>query len=216
MEIKKIIIAQKEILLIYIMFTVGIIGHLSSTTKELMLMLTPFTLLFLGALVLYQTIKASESKFILWIIIIYLFTFLVEVIGVKTALVFGNYNYGKTLGFKMFDVPLIIGLNWTLVILGSLVFVKTFSKNIFISSLLASLIAVIFDFIMEPVAIMYDYWNWTENIIPLQNYLAWFALAFIASTIFNLLKVRGNSKISIHYVIAQFVFFIVINFCGIN
>lgn len=214
MEIKKIIITHKEILFIYIMFTVGIIGHLSSTTEKLMVVLTPFTLLFLGILVLYLTNKTTESNFISWIIITYLFTFLVEVIGVKTGFVFGEYIYGKSLGLKLFDVPLIIGLNWSLVILGSLAFVKTFSNNIFISSLLASLIAVIFDFVMEPVAIKYDYWTWKDNIIPLQNYLAWFVLAFIASAIFNLLKIKINSKISVHYVIAQFVFFIIINVFG--
>lgn len=214
MEIKKIIITHKEILFIYIMFTVGIIGHLSSTTEDLMVLLTPFTLLFLGILVLYLTNKTTESNFISWIIITYLFTFLVEVIGVKTGFVFGEYIYGKSLGLKLFDVPLIIGLNWSLVILGSLAFVKTFSNNIFISSLLASLIAVIFDFVMEPVAIKYDYWTWKDNIIPLQNYLAWFVLAFIASAIFNLLKIKINSKISIHYVIAQIVFFIIINIFG--
>lgn len=214
MEIKKIIITHKEILFIYIMFTVGIIGHLSSTTEDLMVLLTPFTLLFLGILVLYLTNKTTESNFISWIIITYLFTFLVEVIGVKTGFVFGEYIYGKSLGLKLFDVPLIIGLNWSLVILGSLAFVKTFSNNIFITSLLTSVIALIFDFVMEPVAIKYDYWTWKDNIIPLQNYLAWFVLAFIASAIFNLLKIKINSKISVHYVIAQFVFFIIINVFG--
>lgn len=214
MEIKKIIITHKEILFIYIMFTVGIIGHLSSTTEDLMVLLTPFTLLFLGILVLYLTNKTTESNFISWIIITYLFTFLVEVIGVKTGFVFGEYIYGKSLGLKLFDVPLIIGLNWSLVILGSLAFVKTFSNNIFITSLLTSVIALIFDFVMEPVAIKYDYWTWKDNIIPLQNYLAWFVLAYIVSAIFNLLKIKINSKISVHYVIAQFVFFIIINVFG--
>lgn len=214
MEIKKIIITHKEILFIYIMFTVGIIGHLSSTTEDLMVLLTPFTLLFLGILVLYLTNKTTESNFISWIIITYLFTFLVEVIGVKTGFVFGEYIYGKSLGLKLFDVPLIIGLNWSLVILGSLAFVKTFSNNIFITSLLTSVIALIFDFVMEPVAIRYDYWTWKDNIIPLQNYVAWFVLAFISSAIFDLLKIKINSKISIHYVIAQIVFFIIINIFG--
>lgn len=214
MEIKKTIIVHKEILLIYIMFTVGIIGHLSSATEGLMLMLTPITLLFLGTLVIYVSNKTSESNFIMWIISTYLFTFMIEVIGVKTGIVFGEYSYGKTLGLKMFDVPLIIGLNWTLVILGSIVFVKLFIDNIFISSFLASLIAVFFDFVMEPVAVKLDYWSWTYNIIPLQNYLAWFILAFISSAIFNLLKVKIGSKLPITYVIAQLVFFITLNFLG--
>lgn len=214
MEIKEIMIKYKEILLIYIMFIVGITGHLLSQTKELMLTLTPFTLLFLGTIVLYQTYKSSESNFTLWILITYLFTFFTEVIGVKTGLIFGDYNYGQSLGFKLFDVPLIIGLNWTLIILGSIIFVKTFSENFLVSSIAASLIAVIFDFVMEPVAIKLDYWSWSENIIPLQNYLAWFVLAFISSLIYNYLKVKINSKISIHYVLAQFVFFTIINFLG--
>lgn len=214
MEIKKIIVKYKESFLIFLMFFGGLTGHLFPMTKTFMLILTPYTLLFLGVLVLYHTNKTAESNFLLWITITYLFTFLIEVIGVKTGLVFGDYVYGKSLGFKVLDVPLIIGLNWTLVILGSIVFVKLFINDIFISSFLASLIAVIFDFVMEPVAVKLDYWSWTYNIIPLQNYLAWFILAFISSAIFNLLKIKIGSKLPVTYVIAQLVFFITLNFPG--
>lgn len=214
MEIKKVIIQKKEIVFVYMMFLVGILGHLFQPVKYIMLMLTPFTLLLLGALVLFVTHRTSDSRFTLWIIITYMFTFLIEVIGVKTGLIFGEYYYGETLGFKFFDVPLIIGLNWALVILGSLAFIKSYVENIFFSSLLVGLICVLFDFTMEPVAIKLDYWNWINNIIPLQNYLAWFILALTTSVIFNIQHVQINSKISIHYLIAQFLFFITLNLFG--
>ena len=40
--------------------------------------------------------------------------FIFEIIGVKTGLIFGHYKYCNGLGTKVFDVPLIISLNWAL------------------------------------------------------------------------------------------------------
>ena len=42
---------------------------------------------------------------------------LTEAIGVNTGLLFGTYEYGANLGFKIFGVPLIIGVNWTVLII---------------------------------------------------------------------------------------------------
>jgi putative membrane protein len=40
--------------------------------------------------------------------------FFIEAIGVNTGLIFGNYVYKTTLGWKFLETPLIIGVNWIL------------------------------------------------------------------------------------------------------
>ncbi|HEX9252724.1 MAG TPA: carotenoid biosynthesis protein, partial [Ignavibacteriaceae bacterium] len=120
MEAKKIIVSNKEIVFLYIIFFVGIIGHLYDPLQNLMLLLTPATLLLTGVVVLLYSYKTSKNKFLLWVVLTYVITFLLEVKGVKTGLIFGEYKYGSTLGIKLFDVPLIIGFNWVFVILGSI------------------------------------------------------------------------------------------------
>jgi putative membrane protein len=54
-----------------------------------------------------------------------------EVVGVKTGLIFGEYKYGSTLGIKLFEVPLIIGFNWVFVILGSISISRLITKMFF-------------------------------------------------------------------------------------
>lgn len=210
MEAKKIIISNKEIAFLYIIFFVGIVGHLYGPLRNLMLLLTPATLLLTGLIVLFYSYKSSTNNFLLWAAFTYIITFLFEVIGVKTGMIFGEYNYGSTLGIKLFDVPLIIGFNWVFVILGSIAISRLMTDNIFLSSIISAFIAFIFDLILEPIAIKLDYWSWSEGIIPIQNYLAWFVIAFIASVFFLKLNLKLRSDISIHYFFIQLVFFIIL------
>ena len=208
MEAKKFITSYKEIIFLYIIFFVGIIGHLYAPLQHLMLLLTPGTLLLTGLVVLFYSYKSSTDKFLLWALITYIITFILEVIGVKTGLIFGEYLYGSTLGVKLFEVPLIIGFNWVLVILGSISISRLFTSGILLSALISAFIAFVFDLILEPIAIKLDYWTWSEGIIPVQNYAAWFTIALISSLGFSLFKVNVKSNISLHYLAVQFLFFI--------
>jgi bisanhydrobacterioruberin hydratase len=202
---------NKEVLFLVIMYFVGIVGHLIPPTRNLMITLTPFTLLLTGGVVTYKSFFAADKKFLFWGITTYLITFLLEVIGVKTGLVFGGYNYGPALGFKFLEVPLIIGFNWVLVILGAISISKSYTKNIILISISAAILSVMFDYFLEPVAINLGYWQWDQISVPLQNYLAWFVIAFIFSIV--LLKIKPDFKqgVSKEYFLIQFTFFIILN-----
>ena len=121
--------------------------------------------------------------------------FIVEVIGVNTALLFGEYTYGNVLGIQVKNVPLIIGVNWFIVmyccgITTYTLFKKALSKLAIetktptqslkaISVIIdGATIAVFLDWIMEPVAIKLGYWHWKTDVIPFYNYLCWFVFAF--------------------------------------
>lgn len=193
---------------LYIIFAVGIAGHIIPATRNLMLMLTPLTLFITTTVVIISLSKEKNTKLFYWLIIFYVITFLIEVAGVKTGLIFGEYVYGDTLGLKIFDVPLIIGINWVLVILGAIGAAKVLTKNDKVISLLAGAIAVAFDFVLEPVAIKYNYWNWENVSVPFQNYAAWFIISFFAAFIFLRLKINFETNIPQHYLFIQAVFFI--------
>jgi putative membrane protein len=193
---------------IYIIFAVGIFGHLYSPLRALMLTLTPATLLITGAVVFFEAFTDKKSNLLYWGILTYILTFTLEAIGVNTGFIFGNYKYGEILGLSIFSVPVIIGFNWVMVILGAVSIAKIFFDNIALNSFSAALLAVIFDFILEPIAIRLNYWNWENNVIPAQNYIAWFVIAFISSLIFYKLKVKIKSSIFIHYFFVQLIFFI--------
>lgn len=193
------------------MYGVGVLGHSLQYSRELMLTLTPFTLLFTGGLVIYVLTK-DNYEIRKWLAITYLITFSVEVMGVKTGYIFGNYHYGNVLGPKIFETPVIIGFNWILVILGALVITKKFiNRSPAFLIIFAPLLAVTFDFVLEPVAVKLNYWNWDGGVIPFQNYLAWYIIAFIFSAYFVLLKIEIKSKLTANYFLIQFVFFIILN-----
>lgn len=211
MERKNSIKIKAVSILIIILYVVGIVGHTIPQLRNLMLLLTPYTLLVSGVIVSAASISNKDVKLILWMITAYAFTFTMEVIGVKTGFVFGSYNYGDTLGLKLFDVPMIIGFNWILIILGAISIARSIEKNAFTTAMLAAVLAVIFDLMLEPVAIKLNYWNWPNGGIPLRNYYTWFAIAFACSYFFEKFRIDLSGKLFRFYFIVQLIFFILLS-----
>jgi putative membrane protein len=175
-----------------------------------MLQLTPIALLINMIVVSFPWWKDKNINLLMWFLITFVFTLVIEIIGVKTGIIFGEYEYGKTLGIKLFDVPIIIGLNWVFVILGGILLAQKITDHKIILSLIASLFAVSFDFILEPVAIKLDYWSWENNMIPFQNFIAWFIISFIAAWLFTRNKIEVKNDLPLLYLIVQSVFFVVL------
>ena len=200
-------------IVLIILFAVGLVGHGINYFRELMLVLTPYVLLLSSLLVLYPVIKPGKNtKNILWFCFMFVITFVLEVAGVKTGFVFGEYYYGGILGTKIFEVPLIIGINWVLILAGAILLSKKISKNIFVVFFLTGFFALLFDLFLEPVAIRLGYWSWAGDNIPLQNYAAWFFIGGFSSLLYLLLKAEVNSKIITDYYFIQLIFFLVLNF----
>ena len=65
---------------------------------------------------------------------------------------FGQYLYGDNLGIKFFDVPLVLGLNWLLLVYVSLNLVSIFKLSIFKQSLLVATLMLLIDSVIEPIA----------------------------------------------------------------
>lgn len=154
---------------------------------ELILKLTPafFALIFSAIFIFWD--ETLRKKFMIFSTI-FVLGYLIELIGIKTGLVFGHYSYGSVLGFKIFSVPLSIGLVW---------FVTTFSAwNIvlFAGKIklwqqigLGILLIVMFDLLLEQFATTYGFWSWRNGTVPINNYISWVVVStlfFIAYSIF--------------------------------
>lgn len=173
---------------------------------------TPFSITFLGFAVLYKEFELKNYKALTWAWIVVLFAFFVEVIGTHTGVIFGGYTYGDALGINLFDAPVLIGLNWLVVTLGGLQIAKQATQNTYLQILLTGGIAVVFDFVLEPVAIALGYWKWDGGIIPFQNYIAWFFIAVLISISFKFFKIKLYSNLYKYALIVQFLFFLTISF----
>lgn len=64
---------------------------------------------------------------------------------------------------------------------------------------------------MEPVAMKLDYWNWQDQVIPIQNHLAWFIIALLVFSVVVFTKINLKKKTLWYYVIVQWFFFLALN-----
>ena len=209
MRLNKTIICTIFIVMFHL---VGLYGFLNSDLEQLFIALVPYHLLLMLSLLDISTGDFSFN-FRAFAIIVYLAGFFIEVIGVNTGLVFGSYTYGEALGFKLFSTPLLIGVNWLILVYCTGVFLEQFKiKSSFFFSLLGALILLSLDFLIEPIAIRFDYWSWAGGKIPLQNYLGWYLFSFLLFWIFRGLDFQKQNKAAIVLLFAQAGFFLVLNF----
>lgn len=207
---------RRILVLIIPFFIIGAISHAIPDLQAYMLVLTPYILLIFGAFCVYTLLREQDNFLLLWLLVVFLVSFSLESLGVATGLIFGHYTYGTVLGMHILGVPPIIGFNWALVILAASRFVQRISSNIkpVIVATLAASLCVLFDVILEPLAIRLGYWNWAPTIhtfqsVPLQNYAAWFVIAFLSS-FFLVRRVKpGNSRFCEIYILIQTGFFLI-------
>ena len=154
-----------------------------------------------------------HNKELLSIILIFCTGILVEFLGVNYGLLFGEYSYGKNLGPKLFEVPILIGMNWVIltVISGSISnYISKGSK--ILSILLGSTLMLFIDFFIEPVAPMLDFWEFKNSIVPLSNYSGWFMTGLITQLLYQYLFKEKELKFSLNLYLAILVFFLFLNF----
>ncbi|MCP9766952.1 carotenoid biosynthesis protein [Lacihabitans sp. LS3-19] len=200
--------AKSTIWLLSTMYLAGFIGLSISSTKNSFQFLTPFHISAVTFFLIFFQ-KNKSSSFWIFFTISALVGYLIEVLGVKTGLIFGEYKYLTTLGPKIFEVPPIIGLNWFLMIYCTGSFVLSLNtKSIFLKSLFGALLMTAFDFFAEPVAIAQNMWSWTNNNPPIQNYVAWFAISFVLLYYFNKTTFEKKNKLSTAVFWFQWLFFV--------
>jgi len=123
-----------------------------------------------------------------WGIIVLAAALLVETVGVATGFPFGSYVYTDRFGTLLGLVPFTIPLAWHVVVTNSL-FLARLAAPLdarMLAALLTGLACALYDVVLEPFATQVKgYWYWSnDNIPPLQNYVAWFAVGFILAHLF--------------------------------
>lgn len=182
--------------------------------------LTPINLLLSFLIMMYSHPK-WDGKIIIFLLISFVTGLAVEIAGVATGAIFGEYTYGEVLGPKIMHTPIIIGLNWMLLVYSTGVVVHMISKvdyhwlvNIVWKSFVGALILLSLDILIEPVAIYYEFWSWGgDGTVPIQNYIAWFVISFTLLLIFNTLFKYLKNKVAFALLVLQFLFFF---FLGID
>jgi uncharacterized membrane protein len=211
-EFQKIIIANENVFtaILAVVYIVGLLGFIYQ--KNVFIQLTPLLLVF-NFVLLFLFQPHSNNKFLRFSIFVIVVGYVVEMLGVSTGKIFGEYEYGETLGKKLNNTPLLIGINWLVLAYTSAQLSHQFSKNnLFVKALFGGTLMLLVDFFIEIVAPKLDFWYWKEEIVPIQNYIAWFVIGSIFNYIYLLMGFEGKNKIASKLFIIQLIFFVLLSF----
>ena len=180
--------------------------------REWFINMTPFTLL-LYFIIIYSRDLDSHKK-VFFLLLTFSWGIFAEIIGVNTGVIFGSYEYGKTLGFQVLNVPLVIGINWvvTTVICGTIA--SQLKVKASLQILIAIILMLVLDGLIEPVAPKIDMWsfNHENGIAPLSNYITWALVSLPLQSYLILKKLRFNIYLSSNLYLSQLLFFTVLSF----
>ncbi len=197
----------KIVLLVIAMHLAGFVGLQWELSRPTFEMLIPFNLVSTTLILLYFH-QDWNGAFIVFTLTTFLVGFGIEWLGVHTGAIFGSYQYGYTLGFKLDEIPPLIGLNWLVLVYSVGVIALKVSKNPWFGAALGASLMVLLDVLIEPVAIKHNMWSWNHEYVPLQNYIAWWIVAYGLVWLFLRLNFKKENTIAVWIYGAQFFFFL--------
>jgi len=159
-------------------------------------------------IVLLSFHKKWSREFVFSILLIACTGFFIDVIAVKTGYIFGYFQYGATLGYKLWETPLMMIVYWVILIYTSRQVAEMVAKDNFLVSIVAAGLMVLMDYFLEPFAVRNGLWSWNGGTVPMHNYIGWFVSAIIMQYIFcKSIKIPGN-KLSLPVYLIQLGFYI--------
>jgi uncharacterized membrane protein len=188
------------------LFHVSAIIGISLGHRDWFIGKTPMNLLILAILLMLNFPINNRVKIVVSLLF-FSISYALEWIGVHFGFLFGEYSYGQNLGLKVDEVPLLIGVNWMLLIFATAAIADKLVNNNFLKIILGSSLMVFLDFFIETSAPIFDFWAWKLAYAPLRNYLAWFIISIIMHFIYRQSKIKGDFTFSSHLYVAQLIFF---------
>lgn len=193
-----------------VLYLIGTIGWSIAYSKEIFSILTPISQV-IAAFILFRKHDSWNIYSIIGGVSIFILTFFTEALGVATGFPFGTYYYGASLGLKLLDVPLIIGLNWVMISYACYHTARLFTVHKVTQVILSASLMVLLDVLMELVAPEMDMWYFS-GAAPLANYIAWFVLGIFCSVIWLITTQKHKTnRLGFALIILQYIFFATLN-----
>ena len=162
----------------------------------------------LGAVLLILNFPIRTAKAWLVFGFAFLVGMVVEIIGVETGALFGEYYYGENLGWKFMGVPWLIGVYWAVLTFITGAIAHRLFRNAWIRTAVAAALMVALDILIEPLAHRFDFWHFANDLAPLQNYFTWYLVAFGLHIVFVRMVVVKDFWYSLNHYFSQAAFFV--------
>ena len=192
-----------------IFYFVGLGLYIIPATRQFFIIITPYTLVLVAVAIFYYH-KNWNFNTLIVLFFIFAASIGVEIFGVASGKLFGVYSYGNSLGYMIVDVPVIIGLNWIILVYGSAAVISAVTTKSILKIVGASVLMVVYDFVLEKAAPLMNMWKFEKGHPPFQNYIVWFIMAVIFHFIVNIFRLNTVNKPARAVFIIQFFFFFVI------
>lgn len=110
---------------------------------------------------------------------------LVEAIGVRTGVPFGDYAYTDSLGWQLLGVPLVIPLAWTMMAYPALIAARRLTRRWV--PIVGGLALASWDLFLDPQMVAAQHWSWLDASttipgipgIPVSNFVGWLVVSVI-------------------------------------
>jgi uncharacterized membrane protein len=195
---------------IMIIYMVGIAGMLLPFTLGIFIRIIPVVIIMSLAISLAFHKGSADLRTISVFFFIVCVSWLLEAAGVRTGLIFGSYIYGDALWTKALGTPLIIGLNWLLLVYGSAALAERIHAGTILRIIAGSMMMLLYDIVLETLAPLLDMWQFSGK-VPVRNYTAWFILAIIFHALLRATGIKVNNRIAALIFIVQFVFLLLLS-----
>lgn len=132
-----------------------------------------------AAMLLHARLSFGNKFAFAYLAITTVFAFIIESVGVNTGWPFGVYEYSKTLGLFIFDVPLVVLFAWTMMAYPALIAARRIAGSwVF---LYGGAILMGWDLFLDPQMVTAGRWTWEVTgrsfpfapEIPLSNAFGW-------------------------------------------
>jgi putative membrane protein len=131
--------------------------------------------------------------------------FAAEVLGVHTGVPFGSYDYSATLGPRLFGVPPVVGLAWTMLAWPAALAARRLVRGRLARVLVGAWALAAADLFLDPQQVAAGHWTWRFPAphlpgvpeVPLTNYAGWLAVALVLSVLVQALAGDGDDGVPI-------------------
>jgi putative membrane protein len=131
--------------------------------------------------------------------------FAVEVLGVHTGVPFGSYAYTSLLGPRLFGVPPLVGLAWTMLAWPATVAARHLVRGYWPRVAAGAWALAAADLFLDPQLVAAGAWRWSHATphlpgvatVPLTNYAGWLAVALVLSAALQAIAGDGDDRVPI-------------------
>lgn len=134
--------------------------------------------------------ERGNKRLLETLILAFIFGMVLETIDSKLS---QAYFYSKDFLFMVLDIPVVIGAGWAVVYYATLKVAMNYRDLLwFQAPFFMALIAVMIDFILDPIAIRLGFWTWRIPLdqellgVPYDNFVGWLAAIWTFAFMINL------------------------------